>query len=177
MEDLPGHGQRWEDHGPEGSFDEEAHEMDDFIEHDGDTTDAQFRAHRRALAKSARAQGISMEAAQELLEIFGQDAETRQRLELWEMANEVDIGDATQGEVEVRTWHGQCIDTAAMRQSFTSRATRAVSFGNEQLAHSKSRTFDDFGLGGSCTGAGRRARHHTNRRSHVNGAVPPHRKG
>lgn len=75
--------------------------MDDFIEHDGETTDAQFKAHRRALAKSARAQGISMEAAQELLEIFGQDAETRQRLEEWELANEVDNGDGIGADVEV----------------------------------------------------------------------------
>lgn len=93
--------QRWGDVGPEGSFDEEAHEMDDFIEHDGETTDAQFKAHRRALAKSARAQGISMEAAQELLEIFGQDAETRQRLEEWEMANEIDNGVAAGADQEV----------------------------------------------------------------------------
>lgn len=96
-----GHGQRWGDADREGSFDEEAHEMDDFIEHDGETTDAQYKAHRRALAKSARAQGISMDAAQELLEIFGQDAETRQRLEEWELANEIENWDVVGLETEV----------------------------------------------------------------------------
>lgn len=75
--------------------------MDDFIEHDGETTDAQYKAHRRALAKSARAQGISMEAAQELLEIFGQDAETRQRLEEWEQSNEVDNGEGAGAPLDV----------------------------------------------------------------------------
>ena len=76
----------------EGSYDEEAGEMDDFIEHDGETNEAQFRAHRRALEKTARAQGISVEAAEEFLEIFGQDVETQEMLDLWYSANEVDHG-------------------------------------------------------------------------------------
>eukprot|EP00892_Ulva_mutabilis_P012129 jgi/Ulvmu1/9289/UM050_0038.1 len=95
-----GNGQRWGDVGPEDSFDEEAHEMDDFIEHDGETTDAEYKKRRRALAKSARAQGISMDAAEELLDIFGQDIETRTRLEEWELANEIDNGDGTRADVE-----------------------------------------------------------------------------
>jgi hypothetical protein len=66
--------------------------MDDFIEHDGETNQEQFRAHRRALTKTARAQGISVEAAEEFLEIFGQDAETQQKLDIWYNANEIDHG-------------------------------------------------------------------------------------
>ena len=58
-------------------------EMGDFIEHDGPGGAEAHRARQRALAKSARAQGISMEAAQDIVDVFGQEAEAKQRLELW----------------------------------------------------------------------------------------------
>lgn len=80
--------------------------MDDFIEHDGETNDAQFRAHRRALGKTARAQGISVEAAEEFLEIFGQDAETQQKLDVWYSANEIDHGMEGAHEVLSSLTHG-----------------------------------------------------------------------
>jgi hypothetical protein len=62
--------------------------MRDFIEHDGPGGAAEHRANRKALAKSARAHGISTEAAQELLEVFGHDAQTKQMLESWYAAND-----------------------------------------------------------------------------------------
>ena len=91
-EHITGRNEHWGRDGPEGSFDDEGGEMDDFIEHDGETNDEQFRAHRRALTKTARAQGISVDAAEEFLEIFGQDAETQQKLDMWYGANEIDHG-------------------------------------------------------------------------------------
>ena len=99
-EHITGRNEHWGRDGPEGSFDDEGgDEMDDFIEHDGETNDEQFRAHRRALTKTARAQGISVEAAEEFLEIFGQDAETQQKLDMWYGANEIDHGMECAAEV------------------------------------------------------------------------------
>lgn len=72
-----------------GEFDElEDDEMADFIEHDGPGGEAAARANQRALAKTARAQGISTEAAQDLLEVFGNEADTREMLQNWYACNE-----------------------------------------------------------------------------------------
>jgi hypothetical protein len=84
-----------------GDYDEEDDEMGDFIEHDGPGGSAQHRANLRALAKSARAQGISTEAAQDLLDVFGHDVETKEMLANWYAANEGDGGEA--GDEAVRS--------------------------------------------------------------------------
>ena len=76
-------------------------EMRDFIEHDGPGGTEQHRANARALAKSARAQGISTEAAQDLLDVFGHDAETKEMLANWYTAKE-GAADAHDVDDEVR---------------------------------------------------------------------------
>jgi hypothetical protein len=108
--------------------------MDDFIEHDGETNDEQFRQHRRALAKTARAQGISVEAAQEFLEIFGQDIETQQKLDMWYSANEIDHSVEGAG-VEVRPSFRMHLDQhALLRRVWPATATAtACPYQNAQV--------------------------------------------
>ena len=68
--------------------DDDEDEMAGFIDYDGPGGEAAARANRQALAKTARARGISTEAAQDLLDIFGNEADTQEMLHNWEASKE-----------------------------------------------------------------------------------------
>jgi hypothetical protein len=83
-------------------------EMGGFLVHDGPGGDREHRENRRRLAKSARARGISTEALQDILDVFGPDNDVNERLAAWYEQKE-GAAEEADGEADVRAVSLWCL--------------------------------------------------------------------